>query len=112
MWIIDLLKSGRKYSKISHQQAMNLMNEDKDYKLIDVRTPMEYKQGHIKGAINIPNETIMKEQPSQLKKKNQNIFVYCFSGHRSRQTCKKLVKMGYTNVFSWRIFWTSQVSQW
>ncbi len=100
MWIFTLLKSKRKYQVISHEQAMDIMKKDKNYKLIDVRTPVEYQQGHIKSAVNIPNETIGKKEPSQLKKKDQNIIVYCFSGYRSRQTCRKLAKMGYTNIYS------------
>ena len=74
MWIFTLLKSKRKYQVISHEQAMDMMKKDKNYKLIDVRTPVEYQQGHIKSAVNIPNETIGKKEPSQLKKKDQNII--------------------------------------
>ena len=44
--------------KISHEEAKRIMQEEKDVLVVDVRTPGEYRDGHIPGAINIPNETI------------------------------------------------------
>ena len=66
--------------------------------LLDVRTPEEYREGHIPGAINIPNETIGTEDIPELPDKEQLILVYCRSGNRSKQASEKLVKLGYTNI--------------
>lgn len=99
MWITDLLKGENDFS-LSPDRAISMMRADKSYKLLDVRTVNEYKQGHIENAINIPNESIGHEISAQLKDKEQNIFVYCLSGHRSMQACKKLSDMGYTHVYS------------
>ena len=66
--------------------------------LLDVRTPEEYRSGHIPGAIVIPNETIGTEEIPQLPDKDQLIMVYCRSGNRSKQASDKLVKLGYTNI--------------
>ena len=49
--------------KISHEEAKRIMQEEKDVLVVDVRTPGEYRGGHIPGAINIPNETIAKKEP-------------------------------------------------
>ena len=43
--------------KISQEEAKRIMQEEKDILVVDVRTPGEYRGGHIPGAINIPNET-------------------------------------------------------
>ncbi|MFC2608248.1 MAG: rhodanese-like domain-containing protein, partial [Selenomonas sp.] len=49
-------------------------------------------------AINIPNESIDKTPPAELKDKNQLIFVYCRSGKRSHDAAQKLAAMGYGNI--------------
>ena len=50
--------------------------------VVDVRTPAEYKSGHIKGSINIPVDTI-KSKVGELKQKNKTIITCCRSGARS-----------------------------
>lgn len=60
--------------------------------IIDVRTPEEYEEEHIKGAINIPYDTIDKniDLPKESK-----IKVYCKSGNRSKKAYETLKKLGY-----------------
>jgi rhodanese-related sulfurtransferase len=50
--------------------------------IIDVRTPGEFKSGHIKGSINIPLDDI-RNKTEELKKKNKVIITCCRSGNRS-----------------------------
>ena len=66
--------------------------------LLDVRTPEEFAERHIPGAINIPNETISTEEIPELPNKDQLILVYCRSGNRSKQASEKLAALGYTNI--------------
>ena len=66
--------------------------------LLDVRTPEEFADKHIPGAINIPSETISTEEIPELPDKDQLILVYCRSGNRSKQASEKLVALGYTNI--------------
>ena len=66
--------------------------------LVDVRTPEEFAERHIPGAINIPNETIGTEEIPELPNKEQLILVYCRSGNRSKQASEKLAALGYTNI--------------
>lgn len=87
-----------KYKQISQEEAMQVMKEKADYIIIDVRTKAEYDDGHIKGAISLPNENITKADIKELPDKEQLILVYCRSGNRSRQAAKKLADNGYTNV--------------
>ena len=65
--------------------------------LIDVGTPMEYKEEHIPGSKNIPLSNI-KAISSVVKDKDANIYVYCLSGGRSAEAKYHLNQMGYKNV--------------
>ena len=96
--------------QISMKKAMEIMNSDTDYILLDVRTVEEYRTAHIPGAICIPNETIGTEAPAELPDKAQIILVYCRSGNRSKQAAEKLAKLGYTNVleFGGILDWTGE----
>lgn len=70
-----------------------------DIQLVDVRTPKEYAEGHIKGAdnINIYDDNFM-EQMSKLDK-SKPVYVYCRSGHRSGNSAKMLKKAGFSKVY-------------
>ena len=65
--------------------------------LLDVRTPDEYRQGHIPGSKNVPLQSIDKVD-SVVENKDTPIFVHCLSGARSRQAAAVLQQMGYSNV--------------
>ena len=86
------------YRQITMSEAFVLMDEAVDYIILDVRTPEEYKEKHISRAINLPNEIIGTEFPTELPDKEQLIFVYCRSGNRSKQAAQKLADLGYTNI--------------
>ena len=87
------------YHQIDGQSALDMMNNETDYIIIDVRTESEYQQGHIKNAINIPNESIDESVSEILKDKDQLLLVYCRSGNRSKQASEKLAKLGYSNIY-------------
>jgi len=64
--------------------------------MLDVRTPKEYAEGHIKGALFIPVqelETRLSEVP-----KDKQVYVYCYSGVRSARASTILAKHGFTNI--------------
>ena len=86
------------YHQITMQEAIEMMEKEENYIILDVRTHEEFAAGHIPGAIVIPNETIGTEEIPQLPDKDQLIMVYCRSGNRSKQASHKLVKLGYTNI--------------
>ncbi len=68
--------------------------------IIDVRSPQEYREGHIDGAISIPEYKIKKEIENRILDKKQNIVVYCSSGGRSKKAQKQLRKLGYSQVYN------------
>ncbi|MBO5968426.1 MAG: rhodanese-like domain-containing protein [Clostridia bacterium] len=86
------------YRQISMDEAVKMMKDEKNYIILDVRRPDEYAEGHIPGAINVPNEEIGTTEIAELPDKSQLILVYCRSGKRSKEAAKKLAKLGYTNV--------------
>ena len=86
------------YRQISMDEALKMMKDEKNYIILDVRRPDEYADGHIPGAINVPNEEIGAAEIPELPDKAQQIFVYCRSGRRSKEAAEKLVKLGYTNI--------------
>ena len=65
--------------------------------LLDVRTPDEYRQGHIPGSKNVPLQSIDRVN-AVVENKGTPIFVHCLSGARSRQAAAILQQMGYTKV--------------
>ena len=65
--------------------------------LLDVRTPEEYRSGHIPGSKNIPLQTIDRAS-TVAENRDTALYVYCQSGARSRQAAGMLKQMGYTNV--------------
>ena len=86
------------YRQISMDEAVKMMRDEKDYIILDVHRPDEYAEGHIPGAINVPNEEIGTIEIAKLQDKSQLILVYCRSGIRSMEASEKLVKLGYTNI--------------
>ena len=65
--------------------------------LLDVRTQEEFDEGHIPGAVCLPNEDILPDLPLPFEN-DAEILVYCRSGRRSAEAAEKLTDMGYTNV--------------
>lgn len=72
--------------------------KSEDVQIVDVRTPKEYKNGHIKNStlINFFDDDF-KEQLSKLSK-DKEILVYCRSGNRSGKAFKILEDLGYKNI--------------
>ena len=98
------------YTHISQEEATQIMDEETDYIIVDVRTQEEYDEAHIPGAINIANEDIGADEITELPNKDQMLLVYCRSGRRSKEASEKLAALGYTHVleFGGIITWTGE----
>ena len=98
---------------VSMNDIVQIMEENENYIILDVRTQAEYNQGHIPNAICIPNETIDENVVNKLPDKNQMILVYCRSGNRSKQAAEKLKKLGYTDLieFGGIIDWKGEIER-
>ena len=110
---VNYLKAENGYYQISQEEARRLMDKEAGFLVLDVRREDEFAQGHIPGAICVPNESIGTEPPPALEDKAQLILVYCRSGRRSKEAAEKLAAMGYVNVleFGGIITWTGEITQ-
>ncbi|WP_418667252.1 rhodanese-like domain-containing protein [Allofournierella sp.] len=86
------------YHRITAEEAKQRMDEG-GVTVVDVRTEEEYREGHIPGAVLVPNETIGSEPPEALPDLDAVLLVHCRTGVRSKQAANKLVEMGYTQVY-------------
>lgn len=86
------------YTSIPVSEAKALMDSESDYVILDVRTEKEFADGHIPGAVLIPDYDIETRAETELPDKKQLILVYCRSGRRSKNAAEKLAELGYSNV--------------
>jgi len=72
--------------------------ENADHTLVDVRSKMEFQQGHVPHAINIP----LNELPNRLSEieSNQSVVVICASGNRSQSGADIIAKAGFQHVYN------------
>ncbi len=66
--------------------------------LLDVRTPEEYAEGHVPGAINISHNQIKENLNKLIAHKNDTVVVYCRSGHRAGIAKGILAENGFTKL--------------
>lgn len=86
------------YHKITAEEAKTKMDTE-TVTIVDVRTMEEYQEGHVSGAILVPNESISNEMPESLPDQEAVLLVYCRSGRRSKEAAEKLLVIGYQNVY-------------
>ena len=84
------------FDMIKPKQAIQLIKNDKNITILDVREDDEYNSGHIAKSLHIP----LDELETNLNKiqKNKKILVYCRSGNRSITASRILKKHGYTPI--------------
>lgn len=87
------------YENINADEAKQIMDTETGYVILDVRTEEEYAEGHIPGAILIPDYEITQKAEAILTDKDQMILVYCRSGRRSKNAAEALLALGYTNIW-------------
>lgn len=79
-------------------QAQKVIAKTPGLVILDVRTPDEFRDGHIKGAINI--DFYARDFQHRINELDKSVpyFVYCRSGRRSGVTIKQMQKTGFTNI--------------
>lgn len=90
--------SAAQVQELSPEQAARAMAEISDLVVLDVRTPDEYNQGHIEGAVNI--DFYAKDFQAQLGQleRDRPYLVYCRSGRRSGVATETMLKLGFTDI--------------
>jgi len=89
-------------STIAPSTLAELRKSGKTIELIDVRTPVEYREVHVEFARNIPLDQLdpLGVMQSRSKTSNEPLYVICRSGSRGQQACDKFLKAGFANVFN------------
>lgn len=86
-------------NSIDYEAAKTVLKNDKNAMLIDVRSPQEYKEGHLDGSINFPLYDLERNSEKILKNKENTIILYCQSGSRSKKALEILKEQGCTNIY-------------
>jgi len=86
-------------NNIDYESAKTILKNDKNAILIDVRSPQEYKEGHLDGSINIALYDLEKESEKLIKNKQNTIILYCQSGNRSNKALEILKEQGCTSLY-------------
>jgi rhodanese-related sulfurtransferase len=89
-------------SAINPQALAQLCHQGKKVDLIDVRTPVEYRELHLECARNVPLDQL---DPAALMQARNGavrdpLYVICRSGSRGQQACAKFLEAGFDNVFN------------
>lgn len=97
----------KKYKRVTPGAAKILW--DRGATFVDVRSPEEYHEVHIAGAINIPVEEILNG--AELPDREKETVLYCRSGTRSKNAMVQLIRRGYTNLYDLGMlnFWDGPV---
>lgn len=86
-------------NKISQSKAKEMMDNNRNILLVDVREQDEYANRHILNAINLPLSKLDIMVDALLPDLNATIFIYCQSGMRSMRAVEILNSLGYTNIY-------------
>lgn len=84
---------------ISPKQLNEIRQSGQEVELIDVRTPVEFREVHVGFARNVPLDQLNVAQIAAGRQgATQPLYVICRSGSRGQQACEKFYAAGYTNV--------------
>jgi rhodanese-related sulfurtransferase len=102
---LDIVPIGEKpdqakatYQKITAKEAKDLIDSGEELVILDVRTEAEYKEGHLKNAVLLPDTEVEARAKEVLPDPQKTVLVYCRTGRRSAIAAKMLVEMGYQKV--------------
>lgn len=95
-WITKLYRSKENLTK---DEIKQMLRNNTNAVLLDVRSHQEYEEGHLNGAINIPTYEIYRNAPKIIKDKDTIIIAYCTVGLRSKNAINILRRMGYKNLY-------------
>jgi len=110
------------YKTLYPSHLREFLNEYPEAVIFDVRSPGEFADtsmfkslniGHIKGAINMPIDSIQKSISKITQLRNKPVIVYCSHSSRSRRACKLLSENGFTQIenLNGGMYWMSQAEE-
>ena len=101
--VVTLLRShrpsqGKPYERLTAEEAREYMSYEPEYRIVDVRSPELYREGHLDHAINIGYDRMVELADKVLEDRGITVYVY---GETSEQSCaaaQKLSDIGYISV--------------
>jgi len=98
-WVLSLLSFSVCSANVSNISQQELLKADtNNLVIVDVRTPEEFKQGHVPNAINVPLSEIIDNPAILISSKEKPIVLYCRSGYRAGKAAVALDKAGYQSL--------------
>ncbi len=88
------------YKTVYSSESKDIIKTEKNIIILDVRSESEYAGGHIKEALSLPYTDISEKAEQFIPDKQTKILVYCQNGGRSIIAARKLVRLGYSNVYN------------
>jgi rhodanese-related sulfurtransferase len=89
------------YREVTSKEAAELMRHSAPL-VLDVRTPGEYRRGHLKDSVLIPLQKLQARWPEILGHRDKDILIYCATGNRSTVAAKILIDNGFQRIFNLR----------
>jgi len=86
-------------TEVNSKQAITLLQKDSKLIVLDVRTPEEFKEGHIKGAVNIDIRQEDAFRKIDKLDRKAKYLVYCRTNHRSGIAVDHMIQSGFMNVY-------------
>lgn len=86
-------------AKVKVEEFEQKIKSSDDPQIVDVRTPEEYKKGHVKDALNVDWNSEEFDNMVKALDKNQPVYVYCLSGGRSAKAAERLKETGFTEIY-------------
>ncbi len=86
------------YKNISSNELKELIKNNENILLIDVRSEDEFEEINIETSINIPLQDLLYNIDELQDHNDKDIVIYCRSGHRSITACNLLAMEGFNNL--------------
>lgn len=96
LWLLALVMAGCAHPSLKSAEVHALV--DQGALLLDVRSPAEFAEGHLAGAINIPVQELESRLAELPADKTREVLVYCRSGMRSARARTMLLAAGFVKV--------------
>ena len=108
-WVLVLVSAvampvmgGSAVTNVSVGKAQTLLKEragKADFVILDVRTPEEFAEGHIDGAVNLDVQARDFEKKLRVLDRKKSYLVYCRTGNRSRKATVAMEALGFRSIF-------------
>ena len=95
------LAAGSPTTNVTVGRAQTLIKEragQADFVILDVRTPGEFSEGHLRGAVNLDVQSPDFEKRLRALDRNKSYLVYCRTGNRSRQAILAMEALGFRSI--------------